>query len=97
MILIYQDLVYHVLSPIIILQPNFVHRAAKKWPWDEKLNKGFFRGSRTSSERDPLILLSRSNPDLVDAEYTKNQAWRSDAVSLANLKNISVIEFCTSL
>lgn len=36
---------------------------------------------RTSSERDPLILLSRATPDLVDAEYTKNQAWKSDKVS----------------
>lgn len=32
---------------------------------------------RTSPERDPLILLSRKNPKLVDAEYTKNQAWKS--------------------
>ena len=32
---------------------------------------------RTSAERDPLILLSRSNPELVDAAYTKNQAWKS--------------------
>uniref|UniRef100_A0A8C7J8E6 Protein O-glucosyltransferase 1 n=2 Tax=Oncorhynchus kisutch TaxID=8019 RepID=A0A8C7J8E6_ONCKI len=31
------------------------------------------RGSRTSPERDPLVLLSREAPDLVDAEYTKNQ------------------------
>ena len=36
---------------------------------------------RTSSERDPLVLLSRDNPQLVDAQYTKNQAWKSDAVS----------------
>ena len=57
-----------------------IFRAAKKWPWDKKLNKGFFRGSRTSDERDPLIRLSRKEPDLVDAEYTKNQAWRSKAV-----------------
>lgn len=40
----------------------------------------FFRGSRTSSERDSLILLSRNHPELVDAKYTKNQAWKSDAV-----------------
>ena len=59
---------------------QLIFRAAKKWPWDKKLNKGFFRGSRTSDERDPLIRLSRKEPDLVDAEYTKNQAWRSKAV-----------------
>lgn len=37
---------------------------------------------RTSPERDPLILLSREAPELVDAEYTKNQAWKSEKVSL---------------
>ena len=36
---------------------------------------------RTSAERDPLVLLSREDPSLVDAQYTKNQAWKSDAVS----------------
>lgn len=36
---------------------------------------------RTSPERDPLILLSREAPELVDAEYTKNQAWKSEKVS----------------
>lgn len=35
---------------------------------------------RTSPERDPLIVLSREAPDLVDAEYTKNQAWKSERV-----------------
>lgn len=37
--------------------------------------------ARTSPERDPLILLSREDPELVDAEYTKNQAWKSEKVS----------------
>lgn len=35
---------------------------------------------RTSAERDPLVLLSREQPELADAQYTKNQAWKSDAV-----------------
>ena len=48
---------------------------AKKWPWEKKINLAFFRGSRTSKERDPLVLLSRSDPNLVDAKYTKNQSW----------------------
>ncbi len=51
------------------------------WPWEAKFNKAFFRGSRTSEARDPLVLLSREEPDLVDAQYTKNQAWKSKAVS----------------
>ena len=40
-----------------------------------------FIAFRTSAERDPLVLLSRKEPSLVDAQYTKNQAWKSDAVS----------------
>jgi protein glucosyltransferase len=55
---------------------------ANKYPWNTKINKGFFRGSRTSGERDPLILLSRENSYLLDAQYTKNQAWRSDKDTL---------------
>ncbi|XP_067936207.1 protein O-glucosyltransferase 1-like isoform X1 [Watersipora subatra] len=49
---------------------------AKKYPWSKKQPKGFFIGSRTSGERDPLILLSRAKPELVDAAYTKNQAYK---------------------
>lgn len=60
----------------------YIYRAAKKHPWSEKLGKAYFRGSRTSAERDPLVLLSRAEPKLVDAQYTKNQAWRSDADTL---------------
>lgn len=37
---------------------------------------------RTNAERDPLILLSRESPDLVDAQYTKNQAWKSEKVGV---------------
>uniref|UniRef100_A0A8C7JAT3 Protein O-glucosyltransferase 1 n=1 Tax=Oncorhynchus kisutch TaxID=8019 RepID=A0A8C7JAT3_ONCKI len=48
-------------------------RSAAQWPWKRNESRGFFRGSRTSPERDPLVLLSREAPDLVDAEYTKNQ------------------------
>ncbi|XP_076447396.1 protein O-glucosyltransferase 1-like [Babylonia areolata] len=63
-------------------QRKIIPQEAEKWPWEKKLNQGFFRGSRTSSERDPLILLSRKEPELVDAQYTKNQAWKSDADTL---------------
>lgn len=57
-------------------------QAADQLPWTVKETKAFFRGSRTSDERDSLILLSRSNPELVDAQYTKNQAWKSSADTL---------------
>jgi EGF-domain serine glucosyl/xylosyltransferase len=63
-------------------QIKIIGKAAKQWSWDKKKSKGYFRGSRTSSDRDPLVLLSRSKPELCDAQYTKNQAWRSDADTL---------------
>jgi protein glucosyltransferase len=59
-----------------------LNKARQEIPWSKKESRGFFRGSRTSSERDPLILLSRSHPELLDAQYTKNQAWKSDADTL---------------
>ncbi|XP_043211340.1 O-glucosyltransferase rumi homolog [Amphibalanus amphitrite] len=59
-----------------------ISRAAQDWPWEEKEARAFFRGSRTSSERDPLVLLSRRRPELADAQYTKNQAWKSDQDTL---------------
>ena len=49
--------------------------ADTKQPWKKKSDVGFFRGSRTSRERDPLILLSRKSPQLVDAKFTKNQVY----------------------
>jgi len=77
-------------------QREIIPKAAAEWPWDQKLNMGFFRGSRTSSERDPLVLLSRAQPELVDAQYTKNQAWKSDADTLGEqpAKELKLEDHC---
>uniref|UniRef100_A0A8C8DP95 Protein O-glucosyltransferase 1 n=1 Tax=Oryzias sinensis TaxID=183150 RepID=A0A8C8DP95_9TELE len=71
-------------------------KSAAQWPWKKKEPKGFFRGSRTSSERDPLILLSREDPELVDAEYTKNQAWKSEKDTLGRppATEIPLVDHC---
>ncbi|XP_011349109.1 O-glucosyltransferase rumi homolog isoform X2 [Ooceraea biroi] len=89
----YHDIMYPAWTfweggPAISLYPRGLGRwdqhrkslntASSATPWEKKENKGFFRGSRTSSERDNLILLSRDKPYLVDAQYTKNQGWKSD-------------------
>ncbi|KAL5518147.1 hypothetical protein EMCRGX_G003832 [Ephydatia muelleri] len=62
------------------LKRDTVTRKALESPWNKKTPVAFFRGSRTSADRDPLVLFSRSHPHIVDAAYTKNQAWRSDQV-----------------
>ena len=57
-----------------LMRERMMTVADRKFPtWYEKADVGFFRGSRTSSDRDQLILLSRRSPDLVDAKFTKNQ------------------------
>ncbi|XP_057191972.1 protein O-glucosyltransferase 1 isoform X2 [Triplophysa rosa] len=78
------------------LMRDDLNKSAAQWPWKKKITKGFFRGSRTSSERDPLILLSRESPDLVDAEYTKNQAWKSEKDTLGRppAKEIPLVNHC---
>ncbi|XP_050302459.1 O-glucosyltransferase rumi homolog [Anthonomus grandis grandis] len=93
----YQDIMYPAWAfweggPAISLYPKGIGRwdvlreklgkLGNLTLWQNKVSKAFFRGSRTSSERDPLVLLSRERPDLVDAQYTKNQAWKSDADTL---------------
>nr|XP_055060650.1 protein O-glucosyltransferase 1 isoform X1 [Misgurnus anguillicaudatus] len=78
------------------LMRDDLNKSAAQWPWKKKSPKGFFRGSRTSSERDPLILLSREAPDVVDAEYTKNQAWKSEKDTLGSppAKEIPLVDHC---
>ncbi|KAK7076139.1 Protein O-glucosyltransferase 1 [Halocaridina rubra] len=93
----YMDITYPAWTfweggPAISLYPTGLGRwdilrkslgtSAEEWTWSKKKAMAFFRGSRTSSERDSLVYLSREKPNLVDAQYTKNQAWKSDADTL---------------
>ncbi|XP_065095116.1 O-glucosyltransferase rumi homolog [Ochlerotatus camptorhynchus] len=73
-----------------------IKKAAESWPWKKKKGRGFFRGSRTSDERDPLVLLSRSKPELVDAQYTKNQAWKTpqDTLNAEPAKEVRLEDHC---
>ncbi|CRL02068.1 CLUMA_CG015162, isoform A [Clunio marinus] len=107
----YQDIMYPAWSfyeggPAIKLYPTGLGRfdllreslksEAEKIPWNKKKSKAFFRGSRTSDERDALVLLSRSNPELVDAQYTKNQAWKSpaDTLNAEPAEEVSLEDHC---
>jgi len=77
-------------------QIKLIGKKAKEWPWKRKENVAFFRGSRTSNERDPLVLLSRRHPDVVDAQYTKNQAWKSekDTLGMAPATEVPLEDHC---
>lgn len=107
----YYDIMYPTWSfwaggPAISLYPtgigrwdkhrNSIAKAAKENPWNQKKAVGFFRGSRTSDERDSIVKLSRRNPNLVDAQYTKNQAWKSKADTLGEdpAKEVSFEDHC---
>ena len=107
----WQDIMYPVWAfwcggPAISLYPSglgrwdlhrdSLRRAAEETPWERKKEVGMFRGSRTSSERDPLVRLSRACPGLVDARYTKNQAWRSvkDTLGEQPAEEVSLESHC---
>ncbi|KAL7292873.1 hypothetical protein TKK_0013545 [Trichogramma kaykai] len=107
----YNDIMYPAWAfwaggPAISLYPNGLGRwdthrvtlddARQKFSWDEKKDVAFFRGSRTSSERDNLVLLSRAKPELVEAQYTKNQAWKSekDTLNMPPVKEVALEKHC---
>lgn len=107
----YYDIMYPAWSfweggPAISLYPTGLGRwdqhrqsindASYEWPWSAKKSMAFFRGSRTSAERDSLVLLSRKRPELVDAQYTKNQAWKSskDTLHADPAKEVSLEDHC---
>ncbi|KAM7362283.1 O-glucosyltransferase rumi homolog [Cochliomyia hominivorax] len=107
----YLDIMYPAWTfwaggPAISLHPTGIGRwdlhrekimkAAEKFPWNSKETKAFFRGSRTSDERDSLVLLSRHKPNLVNAQYTKNQAWKSpkDTLNAEPAKEVSFEDHC---
>ncbi|XP_012228457.2 O-glucosyltransferase rumi homolog [Linepithema humile] len=108
----YYDIMYPAWAfweggPAILLYPRglgrwdqhrkSLNKASLETPWEKKKSEGFFRGSRTSSERDNLVLLSRNKPHIVDAQYTKNQAWKSDKDTLhrAPASEVSLESHCT--
>lgn len=107
----YADIMYPAWSfweggPAISLYPTGIGRwdqhrkeittAAESFEWKNKINVAFFRGSRTSPERDSLVLLSRNYPDLADASYTKNQAWKSmaDTLNAEPAEEVSLRDHC---
>lgn len=107
----YYDIMYPAWSfweggPAISLYPTGLGRwdehrrsltdVARDWPWEKKKSIVFFRGSRTSAERDSLVLWSRKQPELIDAQYTKNQAWKSpkDTLLAEPAKEISLEDHC---
>ena len=69
---------------------------ARRWPWDKKDPRVFFRGSRTSTQRDPLVLLARAKPHLAMAAYTKNQAYQSkeDTLGLEPFPEVTLEDHC---
>ncbi|KNC87174.1 hypothetical protein SARC_00702 [Sphaeroforma arctica JP610] len=78
------------------LKIESMSRSADRYPWVEKLELAFFRGSRTSNQRDPLVLLSREHPYLAEAGYVKNQAWKSIADTLGRepAEDVSLDDHC---
>jgi protein glucosyltransferase len=78
------------------LHLDSIVQASKRWPFDRKKDQAFFRGSRTNKVRDPIILWSREEPDLVNASYTKNQAFKdlNDTLGQQPVEPVPFEEHC---
>ncbi|KAH8295135.1 hypothetical protein KR018_007704, partial [Drosophila ironensis] len=74
------------------------HLAAKaaRIPWQSKKSVGFFRGSRSSTERDSVVMASKTYPHLVDAQYTHIVADRSIPRNLVAdpAEELPLVEHC---
>ena len=58
--------------------------AEEKWPWADKLNQVFFRGSRTDRSRDPLIRLGQTHPEQFDVALTASGSQKVNANAVAD-------------
>ena len=94
-------------GPFISVEPNHglgrwdkkreaIMEAGAAVPWEKKVPKAFFRGSRTTPQRDPLVKLTTARPDLAYAHYTKNQATRDlgDTLGLAPAEEMPLEGHC---
>lgn len=56
----------------------FSVRGNIKTNWSQKINKAFWRGRDSRKERLDLVLLSKNNPDLIDARLTNMFFFREE-------------------
>lgn len=65
-----------------------------KYPWEEKINKMFWRGRDSRRERLDLIDLSKKRPDLIDAAITNFFFFRDEEKKYGpKVEHISFLDF----
>eukprot|EP00823_Brevimastigomonas_motovehiculus_P001155 TRINITY_DN11684_c0_g1_i1.p1 TRINITY_DN11684_c0_g1~~TRINITY_DN11684_c0_g1_i1.p1 ORF type:complete len:423 (+),score=97.60 TRINITY_DN11684_c0_g1_i1:80-1348(+) len=103
----YSDIMYPAWAfwaggPCIRIEPKCIGRwdlkreaiMKKHIDWTEKKPVAFFRGGRTSTERDPLIRLSVSKPDLVEARYVRGQMKDPNTMGMEPAPEMPMEEHC---
>ncbi|XP_017035095.1 O-glucosyltransferase rumi-like [Drosophila kikkawai] len=65
-----------IIVDMMILQ-YYPHGLGRCIPWSAKRSKGFYRGLRSSPERDNLVMVPCTSPDLVDSQYPLHVAGES--------------------
>ena len=68
--------------------------AAEANPWEQRQPVAFFRGARTTAERDALIFFSDANPTLLDAKYTANYKKESGLPGIAPVPAVELEDHC---
>ena len=105
----YADIMYPAWSfwsggPAISLYPRGLGRfdlkrksilaAAEALPWDERKDVAFFRGARTTPERDPIVFFSDAHPELLDARYTPNYKKESGLPGVEPVEPVELEAHC---
>ncbi|XP_052214098.1 protein O-glucosyltransferase 2-like isoform X7 [Dreissena polymorpha] len=63
-------------------------------PWEQKTEKGFWRGRDSRQERLDLVVMARAHPDLLDAKMTRMFFFKHDQEKYGDLvQNIPFFDF----
>lgn len=62
--------------------------------WEDKIEKGFWRGRDSRQERLDLVVMSRKHPDIIDAKMTRMFFFKHDQEKYGDLvENIPFFDF----
>lgn len=62
-------------------------------PWEQRIEKGFFRGRDSNRERLQLVKMSKKHPDLIDAAITRYFFFRDEMEELGSGEHVSLYDF----
>lgn len=60
--------------------------AGETKPWADRIDLAFFRGARTTAQRDAIVFFGNDHSDMLDAAYTPNYKRESGLPGVSRLR-----------